>query len=86
MWLVLEGMLEEVWAGRDAIVFRPLDQSIGTDELALLDAAWPLDAAKADSERYSLLPPAAAGHYSLDEGSEAEVGGYFRVLRLRRQP
>lgn len=84
LWLVLEGMLEELWAERDAIVFRPLGLSIAADDLALLDAAWSLLDAKADSERFFLLPRSGEGRYVLDEGSEAEVLGYFRVLRLQR--
>jgi hypothetical protein len=83
LWLTLEGMIEELWAAREQIVFRSLDRSIEVvAEMALLDAAWPLDAATADSDRFlplSLRP----GRYALDIGSESEVRGYFQVLRLR---
>ena len=83
LWLTLEGMIEELWLERASIVFRPLGQTIAADALALLDAAWPLSDAMRDTDRFFALPPLTAARYALDDGSEAEVGGYSRVLRLR---
>ncbi len=82
LWLTLEGNLEELWAARSSIQFRPLGRAIDADELLLLDAAYPLERAEREVERVFTLPR-LADRYELDEGTEAPTGGYFRVLRLR---
>ncbi len=82
LWLAIEGDLEELWAARDTLVFRPLGQTLASDDLTLLDAAFTLSRAEHADGRVLTLPRSPTP-YALDEGSEAEVGGFFRVLRLR---
>lgn len=85
LWLTLEGMIEELWAARTSIVFKPLGRTIDADELVLLDAASPLSQAVAEADRFFALPPRAT-RYEVEQGSEKERGGYFLVLRLRPAP
>ncbi len=82
LWLALEGELGELWAARESIAFRPLGRTLPSDGLTLLDAAWPLAHARQASGR-SLTLPTGAADWALDEGREAEAGGFFLVLRLR---
>jgi hypothetical protein len=82
LWLAIEGNLEEVWAAREDIAFKPLGRTLDAEGLTLLDAAYPLSRAEGEDNRAFALPRLAA-RFALDNGTEAEVGGFFRVLRLR---
>lgn len=82
LWLAIEGNLEELWAARADLTFRPLGRTLPGDDVTLLDAAYSLDGAQSDVDRVLVLPRLGA-EVALDEGTEAVVGGYFRVIRLR---
>lgn len=81
-WVLLEGTLEEIWVARETLRFEPLGREIDGGGLVLLDAAYSVADARAETERVFELPT-RAGAYVLEKGTEPE--GYMMVLRLRRR-